>query len=65
MNMSSNTYKQSYLVPGIFLTIVWLPHCQLWAIIEKAASFVQSYPHENINRCLTDINRCLTDIFRI
>ena len=23
------------------------------------------YPHEKINRCLTDINRCLTDIFKI
>ena len=23
------------------------------------------YPHEKINRCLTNINRCLTDIFKI
>ena len=23
------------------------------------------FPHEKINRCLTDINRCLTDIFKI
>ena len=30
--MSSNTYKQSYLVPRIFLSTIWLPHCQLWAV---------------------------------
>ena len=23
------------------------------------------FPHEKINRCLTDINQCLTDIFKI
>ena len=28
-------------------------------------SRVTDFPHEKINRCLTDINRCLTDIFKI
>ena len=26
---------------------------------------VNEFPHEKINRCLTDINQCLTDIFKI
>ena len=36
-----HTYKylQAVLfITGDFLTTVWLPHCQLWTIIEEAAS---------------------------
>ena len=39
--MSSNTCKQSYLVPRIFLSTVWLPHCQLWAVKVGSLSLAQ------------------------
>ena len=30
--------SQNVLKENFFLTAIWLPHGQLWAIIEKAAS---------------------------
>ena len=43
------------LVKSLIFTKAGLP---LWKAIT-------AFPHEKINRCLTDINRCLTDIFKI
>ena len=45
------------LFPFLDILIISLIPCQ---VLNKF-----NFPHEKINRCLTDINRCLTDIFRI
>ena len=43
--------------------------CSLFASLSSRSvyqgDFLRIFPHEKINRCLTDINQCLTDIFKI
>ena len=39
----NDTRSDFYVKSNLFLSAIWLPHSQLWAIIDDIASFAQSY----------------------
>ena len=40
-------------------------HCPMRESAHLPWEFINHFPHEKLNWCLTDINRCLSNIFKI
>ena len=64
-NHNNKFSKSNKMAVSFKLSKTHFPPLLFPSASKSASSISASFPHEKINRCLTDINRCLTDIFRI
>ena len=72
MILDQACYNTSIIFPSqysrksrLFYELKIFIHISISCIYLGKSLYVYLYPHEKINRCLTDIKRCLTDIFKI